>query len=188
MDENTRIIYRQIQERMCKVTWSHTIQLEEAKRKNKKSYRIRCWKQGLSAVSSAGIITICFTSMGIQNLVEIGTAIVTTALMFITWLSDNKLDSEADRGRHIASELHDLRNKYESLLTDIKSSSIDTNAAIGRRNELEKIENSIYQKDLPSASAKAIERASIALKIDYQAKTTEEEINAIIPESLLNEN
>lgn len=170
---------------MCKVIWTHTIQLEEAKCKSKRSKGLRFIKQGLSIISSGGIVTLCFTSLGWEKWLEIGTAFFTTVLMLITWLCDNKLDAEASRGRYIASELHDLRNKYESLLADMKVECMNIDAILKRRDELESIENELYRKDLPMASRRAVKLASKSLKVDCQAKTTNEELKAMISCNLL---
>lgn len=187
MDEGIKIIYRQIEERMCKVIWTHAIQLEEAKCKSNRSKWLRFTKQGLSIISSGGIITLCFTSFGWEKWLEIGTAFFTMMLTLITWLCDNRLDAEASRGRYIASELHDLRNKYESLLADMKAECIDIENILRRMDELESMENEIYSKDLPMASKRALRVSSKSLKVDYQAKTTNDELKAMISGNLLME-
>lgn len=188
MTNEVKTLFHQIEDRYCKMTWTHTIQLKEADWKLMKSKYLKIIKQILSAISSAGIISIVFTKIGSEAWVELGTAAFTVILMLVTWLSDNsKLEAEATKGRILAAECHNLRNKYESLLADIKSGCLNEKEIVARRESLEVQENDFLTKDLPVASKKAIKKAKKALKVDMQAKTTEEEKQAIIPDHLRHE-
>ena len=185
MTNEVKTLFHQIEDRYCKMTWTHTIQLKEADWKLVKSKYLKIIKQFLSAISSAGIISIAFTKIGSETWVELGTAAFTVILMLVTWLSDNsKLEAEATRSRILAAECHNLRNKNESLLTDIKSGCVNEKEIVTRREFLEVQENDFLSKNLPVASKRAIKKATKALKVDMQAKTTEEEKRAIIPDHL----
>ena len=182
MTKETAILYQQIEDRYCKMAWNHTLQLKESDRRERKSKRLKLWKQILSAVSSAGIITVLFTSFGWEMWLELATALFTVTTMVVTWLCDNgALDADVVKARNLAAECHNMRNKYDSLLADLKSNSIDINEVRSRRSILEAEENELLQKEFLSVSPQAMQLAEKALKVKREAQTSEEERRAIIP-------
>lgn len=185
MTKEIAILYQQIEDRYCKMAWNHTLQLKESDQREKKSKRLKLWKQILSAVSTAGVITIFFTSLGWEIWLEFATALFSVATMVITWLCNNgSLDADVVKARNLAAECHNMRNKYDSLLADIKSGSIDVDEMRSRRSILENAENELLKKDFLSVSPKAMKLAEDALKVKREAQTSEEERRAIIPEHL----
>lgn len=189
MTKEIRILYQQIGDRYCKMAWNHTLQLKESDQRENRSKRLKLWKQILSAVSSAGIIAVFFTSFGWEKWLELATALFTVATMVVTWLCDNgSLDADVVKARSLAAECHNMRNKYESLLADIKSESIGVDEMRSRRSVLEEAENELLKKDFLSVSPKAMKLAEEALKVKREAQTSEEERRAIIPEHLQPDN
>ena len=182
MTKEIAILYQQIEDRYCKMAWNHTLQLKESDRREKKSKRLKLWKQILSAVSSAGIMAVLFTSFGWEMWLELATALFTVTTMVVTWLCDNgALDADVVKARNLAAECHDMRNKYDSLLADLKSNSIEIKEVLLRRSVLEAAENELLKKDFLSVSPKAMQLAEKALKVKREAQTSEEERRAIIP-------
>lgn len=182
MTKEIEILYQQIEDRYCKMAWNHTLQLKESDLREKKSKRLKTWKQILSAVSSAGIITVLCSSFGCEKWIELATAIFTVATMVVTWLCDNgALDADVVKARNLAAECHNMRNKYDSLLADIKSGAIDVDEMRSRRSMLESAENELLKKVFLSISPKAMQLAEDALKVKREAQTSEEERRAIIP-------
>ena len=182
MTKEIAILYQQIEDRYCKMAWNHTLQLKESDRREKKSKRLKLWKQILSAVSSAGIMAVLFTSFGWEMWLELATALFTVTTMVVTWLCDNgALDADVVKARNLAAECHDMRNKYDSLLADLKSNSIEIKEVLSRRSVLEAAENELLKKDFLSVSPKAMQLAEKALKVKREAQTSEEERRAIIP-------
>ena len=189
MTTEIAILYQQIEDRYCKMAWNHTLQLKESDHREEKSKRLKLWKQILSAVSSAGIITVLLTSFDCGKWLELATALFTVATMVVTWLCDNgALDADVVKARNLAAECHNMRNKYESLLVDIKSGSIDVDGMRSRRSILEEAEDELLKKDFLSISSKAMKLAEEALKVKREAQTSEEERRAIIPEHLQMDN
>lgn len=185
MTKEIAILYRQIEDRYCKMAWNHTLQLKESDQRERKSKRLKLWKQILSAVSSVGIIAVLFTSFGCEKWLELATAIFTVATMVVTWLCDNgALDADVVKARSIAAECHNMRNMYYSLLADIKSESINIDEIRSRRSTLEVAENELLKKEFLSVSSKAMQLAEESLKVKREAQTSEEERRAIIPEHL----
>lgn len=185
MTKEIIILYRQIEDRYCKMAWNHTLQLKESDQRERKSKRLKLWKQILSAVSSVGIIAVLFTSFGCDKWLELATAIFTVATMVVTWLCDNgALDADVVKARNIAAECHNMRNMYDSLLADIKSESINIDEIRSRRSTLEVAENELLKKEFLSVSPKAMQLAEESLKVKREAQTSEEERRAIIPEHL----
>lgn len=185
MTKEISILYQQIEDRYCKMAWNHTLQLKESDCREIKSKRTKLWKQILSAISSAGVITIFLTSLGCEIWLEFATALFSVATMVVTWLCDNgALDADVVKARSIAAECHNLRNKYESLLADIKSGSLDVDEMRSRRSLLEAEENNLLKKEFLSVSHKALIMAEESLKVKREAQTSEEERRTIIPEHL----
>ena len=185
MTKEITILYQQIEDRYCKMAWNHTLQLKESDQRENKSKKLKLLKQFLSAASSAGIIAVLLTSFGWEKWIELATAIFAIATMVATWLCDNgALDSDVVQARNLAAECHNMRNKYDSLLADIKSESIGVDEIRSRRSVLEEAENELLKKDFLSVSPKAMKLAEKALKVKREAQTSEEERRAIIPEHL----
>ena len=191
MNEQTRIIYRILEERYVKIAWTHKIQecqseihLEEfIKQRN---------QMGLAAAltSSTAIISLitkCASFIDnkyILLLIPIITAGLSAWSTYLTFrFKDRVLEKKAEENKHFAAKCHDLRNRYESLLGDIKSGIIADSAAMCKlRDELADMENQIYADSAtPHTSNKAVKLARSRLLGSYESQTTNEEIRAIVP-------
>ena len=170
MNEQTRIIYRILEERYVKIAWTHKIQecqseihLEEfIKQRN---------QMGLAAAltSSTAIISlIAKCASFIDNkyillLIPIITAGLSAWSTYLTFrFKDRVLEKKAEENKHFAAKCHDIRNRYESVLGDIKSGIIADSAT-------------------PHTSNKAVKLARSRLLGSYESQTTDEEIRAIVP-------
>ena len=191
MNEQTRIIYRILEERYVKIAWTHKIQecqseihLEEfIKQRN---------QMGLAAAltSSTAIISlIAKCASFIDNkyillLIPIITAGLSAWSTYLTFrFKDRVLEKKAEENKHFAAKCHDIRNRYESVLGDIKSGIIADSAAMCKlRDELADMENQIYADSAtPQTSNKAVKLARSRLLGSYESQTTDEEIRAIVP-------
>lgn len=93
------------------------------------------------------------------------------------------LEKKAEENKHFAAKCHDIRNRYESVLGDIKSGIVADSAAMCKlRNELADMENQIYADSAtPHTSNKAVKLAKSRLLGSHESQTTDEEIRAIVP-------
>lgn len=78
-----------------------------------------------------------------------------------------------------------MRNKYESLLSDIKSGLLTDKQIVERRKLLEDEEHQLFSKSVtPHTTSKAVEYARKALIEKQESTTTDEERNKILPDYL----
>lgn len=179
-----KIIYEQILGRYVKITWTHKIhecQADICFKQYKLDSRI---VRVLTSATSAGVILALTESLS-PYWVKMITAFVAMSLNYYTLTrKEVEADRKAIENKRYAALHHDLRNKYESLLTDIKAETLTNEQIAERRNILEERENEIYIGNVPEASSKACTLASMALKQGKESTTEEEEIKLIVPDYL----
>lgn len=184
MDEATKVLYREIQERYVKVIWTHKIQLCQAELYKKKNKCHNTVLAILSVLVSAAAITNVLRWLPDNLMVPI-LAILSLALTFFTVLYKSEdLGKFAVENEHFAANMHDLRNRYESFLSDIKAETLTKQKIIQKRDELEHEEDLIYSGLVPYTSKDAVEMAEIALKIKQESTTTEKEIELMVSKTL----
>ena len=106
---------------------------------------------------------------------------------FLTFrYKDKNLEEKALENKKYAAKCRNLRNKYEALLTDVKSGALtDVKDIITQRKILENKENDLFCGEVaPHTTKKAVELASKALKVNRDSQTSDEEIVAILPTQL----
>lgn len=80
--------------------------------------------------------------------------------------------------------MHNLRNRYAGLLSEIKAGMLSEKQIVERREALENEENIIYSGIVPITSPEAVAMADKALKKDQVATTTDQEIALIVSPNL----
>lgn len=184
MDESTKVLYREILERYSKVIWTHEIHLCQATIQLNHNKRRNTWLTILSVLVSAASITNVFKWL--PNPVILPTlAILSLTLTFFTikYKSDN-LGKAAAENRQYAAVMHNMRNRYAGLLSEIKADTLSNEKIVLRRLELENEESIIYSGIVPVTSSEAVLMAEKALKKDQVATTTDEEITLIVSPNL----
>jgi len=192
METSTKILYRNIEVRYTKVTWTHKIQEKQADiyiQKSKCIKKLTCWLTVITAggaLASLSSFIPVFSLCGIAiNIPVILTTVLPIILSYLTLrYGDGVLDTKAKDNRQYAAKVHNLRNLYESLMYEIKANRLSDDDIVHRRNDLEKQENLVYSEEAPYTSKKANGLAEKALKIDKESTTEEEEIEAIVPKDL----
>ena len=184
MDESTRVLYRVLQERYVKVVWTHKIQLCQASIHAKVNRRHNMILAFLSCAVSTAAITNILKGLPECLMVPI-LALLSLVLSFFTimYKSENLAEASSEN-EHFAATMHDLRNRYEGLLADIKAGQLTNERIIERREVLEREENLIYSGIVPSTSPKAVDEAAKALKINKDSITTDREIEMLISATL----
>ena len=184
MNESTKVLFRELQERYVKVLWTHKIQLCQASihKKNNKCHNTVL--AVLSVLVSAAAITNVLKWLPEVYMVPV-LAILALALTFFTVLfKAENLGKEAAENEHFAAMMHDLRNRYASLLADIKAGIMTDQTIKEKRDILERDENLIYLGLVPSTSQKAVDAAEKALKSKQDSTTTDEEIRLLVSPNL----
>lgn len=184
MEESTKILYREIEERFVKVIWTHKIQLCQAEIHYKNN---KCHNKVLSILSvlvSVAAITNVLKWIPECIMVPI-LAILSLALTFFTILyKTENLGKAATENEHFAAMMHDLRNRYAGLLSEIKAGLLDNRQISTRRQELEREENLIYLGIVPLTTPKAVDVAGEALKTKRESTTTKKEISNLVSKNL----
>jgi len=184
MNDSTKVLYRELQERFVKVIWTHKIQLCQAtihKQNNK------CHNTVLA------ILSVCVSAAAITNVLKWlpetfmvpVLAILSLALTFFTVLyKAENLGKAATENEQFAAIMHDLRNRYAGLLADIKAGQLTDAQIVQKREALEHEENLIYSGIVPHTSKEAVTAAEKALKHNQDSTTTDEEIELLISKNL----
>ena len=184
MNDSTKTLYRELLERYVKVTWTHKIQLCQASINYKKNKNHNTILAILSVLVSAAAITHVLQWLPETIMVPI-LAIFSLALTFVTMLfKAENLSKAAIENEQFAATMHDLRNRYASLLADIKAGIITDSQIIQKREILEREENLIYSGIVPFTSHEAVEAAEEALKSKQESTTTDEEIKMLVSPNL----
>ena len=180
MDDGTKALYREILERYSKVIWTHEIHLCQANIQLKQNKQRNLVLTTLSVMVSAAAITNIFKWIPEQFILPI-LALLSLTLTFFTakYKSDN-LGKAAAENRQYAAIMHNLRNRYAGLLSEIKAGTLSKEQIVSRREALENEENIIYSGIVPVTSSEAVSMADKALKNDQVATTTDEEISLIV--------
>lgn len=182
MENRQNILHKQVAERFVKVTWTHKIQEKQADIYISINNRYRNAQLCLSAIVTTGVISTCCEDWGWTAYAKIITTISTTVLTMLTlFLKNNGYEIKAKEHSLFAAKTRILKNKYESLLTDICSSDISEEQIRDKRSILEK-EEAILFEDTPRTSKKALALAEVALRIKKESTTSDEEYDIFIPD------
>lgn len=184
MNESTRILYKCIEGRFVKVMWTHKILECQTDLYSKKSVIVK------RHITCFTVLTTGSALASILPFIEISWISVITAFLaavlsyFNMRYGDGLIAKKMEDCKLSAAKLHDLRNKYESLLTDTMTGLLSDAEIISRRDELREAENILYL-DVPRTARKAVSNASEALNFKKDSMTEEEEIDRLIPSHLV---
>ena len=184
MNESTRLLYKCIEGRYVKVTWSHKIQEIQGDiylEIDRCVKNITCW---LSVLTTGGALSSILSFIEPQISGSITAFLAILLSYFTVRYKDGQLEEKAKLNKNFAAKLHDLRNKYESLMTDILAGLLNDNEIVDKRNELREEEDLLYIK-APHTFPAAVKRAEKALRTNKESTTEEDEIDAIVPKDLI---
>lgn len=126
MDDSTKVLYRVLQERFVKVIWTHKFQFCQATIYRKKNKCHNTVLAVLSVLVSASAITNVLKWLPECIMVPV-LAILSLVLTFFTVLNKAEYLGKAAAGNeYFAAIMHDLCNRYEGLLADIKAGVLTT--------------------------------------------------------------
>lgn len=184
MEESTKILYREVQERCVKVIWMHKIQQCQADIYLKRNYRRNIWLTVLSVLVSAAAVTNILKWIPEVVIVPILALLSLTLTFFTIKYKTDNLGKAAAENEHFAAIMHNLRNRYTGLLSEIKAGLLTNTQIVEKRDILEKEENLIYLGTVPTTSVEAVEAAERALKTNQDSTTTDDEIELLISKNL----
>lgn len=99
------------------------------------------------------------------------------------FLKEYNLGETIQKHSTAALELFDIREKYLSLLTDLKAGLINPDIIIEKRNELHEELSKTY-KGSPRTFSKAYKNAQKALQVNDELTFSDEEIDKFLPNIL----
>ena len=184
MDKSQVILYLQVAGRYDKILWTHKIQEKEGDINVRDNNIVKNWKCGLSAVTSVGAVGTIFSWSG-ETCVSIITAIISAISAFLIWrFPDGEIVTKSQANKAYAAKVRHMRNRYESLLTDILACNLTIEEIQERRNKLEEEENKLFEMVAPHTSKEAVCMAEIALNQRLDSTTTQLELNTHLPKHL----
>lgn len=185
MNESTKVLYREIIERYTKVIWTHQIHLSQADLQYAENKKQNICLISLSVLVSAAAITNIFKWLPECLIIPLLASLSLILTFFTVKFRAENLGKAAAENRQYAAIMHNLRNRYAGLLSEIKAGVLDDEQIVSRRKQLEDEENAIYSGIVPVTTPKAVAMANRALKVDQTSTTTEEELSVIVSKNLL---
>lgn len=184
MDESTKVLYREILERYTKVIWTHEIHLCQANIQLKQNRQRNLLLTVLSVLVSASAITNVFKWLPNEIILPLLALLSLTLTFFTVKYKADNLGKSAAENRQYAAIIHNLRNHYAGLLSEIKAGLLSNEQIVARRDTLENEESIIYSGVVPVTSSKAVMMADKVLKNNQVATTTDEEIALLVSPNL----
>lgn len=138
----------------------------------------------LSAVTSAGIISVIFANVFFLKLITAVISMISTGIS--TYFKTFDLSAMAQDHKHAAGSLLDIRNRLISLLCDIKMRRLDEQAVVEKRDVLlAELEEALGSAE--EVSEKAMRKAKSAIDSKNEYSIRDEEIEKLLPEYLRKE-
>lgn len=181
-DSTARVVLEgQLREAYGRVVYSHKTHEKCADLLLSRLSTVKFWQIALSALTAVGFLSVVF-GVG-KPAAIIGTAVSAILLALNTYTKDYDLGELAEKHRQTAADLWLIRERYLSLLTDLRSGTKSLPEAESSRDELLTSLHALYSS-APSTTHKAYTQAQKALKYDEDMTFSDQEIDALLPAEL----
>lgn len=181
MSENGKILEAQLRECYGRVVYSHKTHEKCADILLEQQGRIKSWQIVLSAVITGGIVSTLFGTKEIGAAIS---AVLSASLLALNaYTKDYDLGEIAQKHRQAGSDLWIIREKYLSLLTDIRVGDVPLELIRVQRDALTEELHGVYA-GAPSTNYAAYKKAQEALKKQEDMTFSDEEIDAFLPKEL----
>lgn len=181
--DSRTVLEGQLRECFGRVVYSHKTHEKCADILFSRLSKIKLWQIILSAVTTGGFIAAVFGAGQIGAV--IGIIVATTLLVLNAYTKDYDLGELAQKHRQAGVDLWIVREKYLSLITDLRMGEKPIETLQTERDELLEELHSFYS-GAPSTTYKAYRKAQEALKKFEDMTFSDEEINAFLPKELKN--
>jgi len=142
---------------------------------------IKLWQIILSAITAGGFIAAVFGAGNVGALIGV---LVSTALLALNaYTKDYDLGELSQKHRQAGADLWRIREKYLSLITDLRMGERPIEQLQAARDELLDELRSVYA-GAPSTTYQAYKKAQEALKHLEDMTFSDEEIDAFLPKEL----
>lgn len=175
------LLESQLRENYGKITYSHKTQEKCADILSRRNVRLRNLQIALSALITTGLLVRVFKGADWPLIVST----VLSAIQFglVSFLREYNLGETIQKHATAALELWDIRERYLSLITDLRSKSKTIEAVQTLRDEMQESLTKIY-KGSPRTFNRAYNEARKALQINEELSFSESEIDKLLPKSL----
>lgn len=175
-----RLLLLEAQVRECygRVVYSHKTHEKCADILLSRLSTIKFWQIALSSITTAGFLGSIF---GKSTFVGVAGVIVSVLLLALnTYTKNYDLGALAQKHRQAAADLWLIREKYLSLITDLKIGSETLDNLSERRDKIMDELHSVYS-GAPSTISSAYRRAQSALKKSEEMTFSDSEIDLFLP-------
>ena len=175
------IIEGEIRDAYGRVAFTHKIQEKSVEILTERQARIKIVQIMLLSISTAGVITVIF---GRGEIGSILAAVCSACLLGLNMYSkEYSLIELSQRHKDAANRILLIRDKYRTLLTDLKIGNMALNVVQEARNVLLAEAHAVYST-MPNSTAQAYKRAQKALHEDEELTFTDDEIDLLLPSDL----
>lgn len=190
MDDNIIPIYRELEDRFVKISWTHKVQEIQAGLYQKQSNCQKWWMAVANGVTTtSAFVTVVTSSM---KSIDGGwvwpavTSIIAVISSIITFrFKDGVLDDKAIVCKQYAAKCRNIRNMYESILADTKAGRYSIEELYLKRDEMTETEDSLFSGEIaPHTTVEAVKLARKSLINNKDTQTEDQEIKAIVPTHL----
>lgn len=182
--ESDTILEDQLRDSFGRVVYSHKTHEKSADILLSRLARIKIFQIVLSALAATGGFSII---LGTDEIKVWASFLLSTVLLILNlYARSDDLGGIAQRHRDTGSKLWVIREKYTSLIADLKMRIVPIGALTKRRDDLMYELSAIY-KQAPSTNHKAYRKAQEALKKSEEMTFSDTEIDDFLPEKLKKE-
>ena len=182
MTEGDEILEGQLRECYARVVYTHKTQETCADLLLDRHKTIKFWQIALSALVTGGILTTFLEQWRV--VATFASALLSTILLALNaYAKDHDLGELAQKHRQAAAGIWLIREKYLSLLSDLRSGSLSVEDCRNVRDAL-LVELHAAYAGAPSTNFKAYQKAQKALKSAEDMTFSDQEIDAFLPKEL----
>ena len=179
--DHINVLEGQLRECYGRVVYSHKTHEKCADILLERQSCIKIWQIVISALVTGGIVSTFF---GTKEFGAAISAVLSTSLLALNaYTKDYDLGEIAQKHRQAGSDLWIIREKYLSLLTDIRVGDVALDLIRTKRDALLDDLHAVYV-GAPSTHFEAYSRAQEALKKLEDMTFSDEEIDAFLPKEL----
>ncbi|MBP1625956.1 MAG: hypothetical protein H6Q00_431 [Holophagaceae bacterium] len=187
MTDNGVILEGQLRECYGRVVYSHKTHEKCADILLKRHNRIKIYQILISAVVTGGLIAALFDFGALAAYKKLGAyfaVLLSTILLVLnSYTKDYDLGEIAQKHRQAGADLWIIREKYLSLLTDLRMEVLSLDAVRSQRDQLVDDLHTVYT-GAPNTNHKAYVEAQKALKELEDMTFSDDEIDAFLPKEL----
>ena len=175
------VVEGQLRECYGRVVYSHKAHEKCADILLSRLSRIKLWQIILSSITTGGFVAAFFGTGSVGA--GIGVLFSTALLALNAYTKDHDLGEIAQKHRQAAADLWLIREKYLSLLTDLRIGDQSLESLRSRRDALLRELHGAYS-GAPSTTVRAYKEAQRALQQSEEMTFSEKEIDKLLPREL----